>query len=113
MRLRGDLQRPVFPALVWKGNRRHERQDPVFMVVAYDIRNDRRRKKVLNTLKDYGWHVQYSVFECKLPKAKASEMQERVSGLIDPNKDNVRYYTICNDCIEKITIQGKGKIPPP
>ena len=35
-------------------------------VVAYDIRQDRRRNKVMNTLKDFGLRVQYSVFECEL-----------------------------------------------
>lgn len=34
-----------------------------FIVVSYDVVDDRRRTKVMKTLKNFGAHVQYSVFE--------------------------------------------------
>ena len=40
-----------------------------FVLVCYDIPDDRRRTKVMQTLLDFGRRVQYSVFECDL-KAK-------------------------------------------
>ncbi|HIP96765.1 MAG TPA: CRISPR-associated endonuclease Cas2, partial [Anaerolineae bacterium] len=36
----------------------------MFVVVAYDISNDRRRTKLHDTLLNFGTPVQYSVFEC-------------------------------------------------
>jgi CRISPR-associated protein Cas2 len=35
-----------------------------FVVVVYDISNDKRRTRLHNALLDYGTPVQYSVFEC-------------------------------------------------
>ena len=39
-------------------------------VVAYDIANDKRRKKVSEHLDKYGVRVNYSVYEIKLNKTK-------------------------------------------
>jgi len=37
-----------------------------FILVTYDIENDRRRTKIHKVLEGYGISVQYSVFECFL-----------------------------------------------
>lgn len=38
----------------------------MFVVVSYDIKNDKRRRKVMKLMEGYGERVQYSVFECHL-----------------------------------------------
>ena len=38
----------------------------MFILVSYDIPNDKRRLKVMKAVQDYGTRVQYSVFECEL-----------------------------------------------
>ncbi|NET61636.1 MAG: CRISPR-associated endonuclease Cas2 [Symploca sp. SIO2E6] len=43
-------------------------------VVAYDIPDDKRCKKVSDLLEGYGKRVQYSVFECVLSQAKYEEL---------------------------------------
>ena len=40
----------------------------MYVVVSYDITNDRRRLKVMKTLEGFGERVQYSVFECRLKR---------------------------------------------
>ena len=35
-------------------------------LVTYDIRDDKRLRKVFKTLRNWGDHLQYSVFECQL-----------------------------------------------
>ena len=35
-------------------------------LVAYDIREDKRLRRVHKTMKGYGWSLQYSVFICDL-----------------------------------------------
>jgi len=61
-------------------------------VVAYDIVKDRRRHKVMNTLKNFGQRVQYSVFECELSMLQAEQLLQRLRTLIDPRRDRVHMY---------------------
>lgn len=38
----------------------------MFVVVSYDIVNDRQRQRLAKVLGDYGQRVQKSVFECRV-----------------------------------------------
>jgi CRISPR-associated protein Cas2 len=79
-------------------------------VVAYDIVKDRRREKVMNTLKNFGLRVQYSVFECELTMGKLDELRERLRTLIDPRRDRVHIYPLCDACFfrsESLGLEGK------
>ena len=82
----------------------------MFVVVSYDIVNDKRRNKVANTLKNYGTRVQYSVFECLLKMEHLNSLIDDLRSIIDENKDTVRIYNLCRSCVEKIRVYGKGEI---
>ncbi len=84
--------------------------DQWHVVVSYDIKNDRRRNKVCKTLKDYGEHIQYSVFECLLRDKELDRMAKRISSLIDQNDDNVRIYLLCAACRGRARVIGQGKV---
>jgi CRISPR-associated protein Cas2 len=73
----------------------------MFIVVAYDIEDDRRRTKLHNTLKNFGTPVQYSVFECILGKEGLKKMKAAVGKVIKEDQDLVRYYYLCRDCRAK------------
>ena len=83
--------------------------DDMFVVVSYDIIDDKRRNRVLNELKNYGNHVQYSVFECDLTKDQIEELRAELHRIIDKRKDSVRYYFLCGSCVEKIIVDGKSE----
>jgi CRISPR-associated protein Cas2 len=72
-----------------------------FVLVVYDISNDRRRTKLHNTLLDYGSPVQYSVFECLLDAKLMQALKKAVKKIIRPRIDNLRFYYLCADCLEK------------
>lgn len=76
-------------------------------VVAYDVVKDRRREKVMNTLKNFGLRVQYSVFECELTIARLDELRERLRTLIDPRCDRVHVYPLCDACFFRSENMGK------
>lgn len=79
----------------------------MFIVVAYDIREDRRRVKVFKALRDFGEPVQFSVFECDLDPVSLAAMRKKVESLIDPGVDSVRYYALCKECRKGIrTLPG-------
>jgi CRISPR-associated protein Cas2 len=75
-----------------------------FILVVYDISNDRRRSRLHDVLLDYGTPVQYSVFECLLESDELDKMKKAVKRLIRPRRDNVRYYYLCADCLDKVEI---------
>jgi len=79
----------------------------MFVVVSYDIKSDTRRNKVCNELKNYGKHVQYSVFECDLSMAQIKKLQSELGRIIHKRQDSIRYYYLCNSCLKKLLIQGK------
>jgi CRISPR-associated protein Cas2 len=81
----------------------------MFVVVAYDITDDKRRVRVMKMLQGYGEHVQESVFECDLEGAVYRKMVQRLKKLISLDRDNVRLYHLCNADIERIQQLGVGR----
>ena len=81
-----------------------------FILVAYDISNDKRRTKLHNALLNYGTPVQYSVFECLLDKKSEKAMRKAVDRVIRPRKDHVRFYALCQNCLQKVETTGNNEI---
>lgn len=81
-----------------------------WMVVSYDIADDRRRTKVMKTLLGYGRRVQYSVFECEVRPAQVAELQGRLRRIIRPEQDSVRFYLLCEECLGKVVTLGLGEV---
>jgi len=79
-------------------------QTKKFIVVVYDISNDRRRTKLHDRLLDFGSPVQYSVFECLLDAKAEARMRKAVSKIIRPKVDQVRFYTLCAECVARVEI---------
>ena len=77
-----------------------------FIVVTYDIPDDRRRTRLHKRLKDFGDPVQYSVFECNLEPEMTKKMKAMVRKTIRVKSDKVRYYQLCAGCCAKIEILG-------
>jgi CRISPR-associated protein Cas2 len=79
-----------------------------FILVTYDIENDRRRTKIHKVLEGYGVAVQYSVFECFLSDQDYATLRHRLRKLMDSKHplDSVRYYRLCRSCVEKVDTDG-------
>jgi CRISPR-associated protein Cas2 len=84
----------------------------MFIVVSYDIPDDRRRTRVLKALKDFGAHVQYSVFECELKAEDYRRMRERLAKLINRKEDSVRFYVLCQEDVKKRRVWGIKRAEP-
>jgi len=71
-----------------------------FIIVSYDIVEDRRRLKVAKLLLDFGGRrVQRSVFECYITPANLDRLRQRVERLIEAKEDSVRFYRLCDECL--------------
>lgn len=87
-----------------------KRNRNLFVVVSYDIANDGRRTRVMKLLKNYGRHVQESVFECDLHPTTLSAMRERLVRLISAREDNLRFYFLDDDAVRKIEVIGTNPV---
>ncbi|MDW8318527.1 MAG: CRISPR-associated endonuclease Cas2 [Anaerolineae bacterium] len=82
----------------------------MFIVVSYDVVDDRRRTKVHKALKNFGAPVQYSVFECQLDEKTLARLQKRLRQLVDVKEDSVRFYQLCEGCVSKVQVMGVGQV---
>ncbi len=75
-------------------------------LVIYDIRNDKRLKKVAKVMEQYGLRVQKSVFEMDCSEKILNELRKKVSKLIE-EEDYVVYFKICEKDWQKREKYGK------
>lgn len=80
-----------------------------FVVIAYDITSDKRRRKVEKSVKEYGGRVNLSVFECMLTESQLEKLKVDILKLVDLQTDQVAYYTLCMDCFANIVYQPERK----
>ncbi len=77
------------------------------IVISYDISNDKRRRKVAQTMESYGYRVQYSVFECDLTRKQLLKLQKTLRPFVKTQEmDSIRFYPPPKDAIEKIGVMG-------
>ena len=82
----------------------------MYVIISYDIPEDKRRNKIHNILKSYGQWVQYSVFECDLTQTQYAKLRARLAKLIKADTDSIRFYFLCSCCQRKIERIG-GEMP--
>lgn len=78
-------------------------------LVIYDIADGRRLVKAAKIIEDYGVRVQKSVFEVDASDKTLSELRARIQKVIDPDKDFVVYFSICERDWQKQLKIGIGK----
>lgn len=70
-------------------------------VIAYDISNDKRRRKIVTCLEKYGTRINKSVFECMLTKAQLNIVIEELEMISIVKFDSIAIYPICAECYAK------------
>lgn len=80
-----------------------------FVVLVYDISDDRRRSRLHQALLDFGTPVQYSVFECWLTEEELKAMLKRVRRVTRPRLDHVRWYRLCDECARRADSTEAGE----
>lgn len=81
----------------------------MYVVVSYDITDDRRRQRVGQVLENFGDRVQLSVFECSLNGHEILQMADQLRSEIQPSTDSVRIYSLCSACARRLVILGQGR----
>ena len=78
-------------------------------LIAYDISDARRRRQDVKCLEDFGYRVQYSVFEMDGPESEKEKMMKRLLYFIDEEEDSLLVYEFDVPSWEKRKIYGKNK----
>ena len=81
-----------------------------FYVICFDVHDDKRLRLISNEMENFGARVQRSVFECHLEVTQLQELQQRLSYLMEPSEDQVRYYHLCGKDKQQIVIDGAGRL---
>ena len=73
----------------------------MMVLITYDINTEtragkKRLRKVAKQCQNYGQRVQNSVFECLIDSAQLKQLKHRLTELIDPEKDSLRFYYLGN-----------------
>lgn len=83
----------------------------MLVLITYDVNTQdaqgrRRLRQVAKECVNYGQRVQNSVFECLLDAAQLKMVKHKLVGLIDPEKDSLRFYNLGNKPQSKVEHVG-------
>ncbi|NLV25402.1 MAG: CRISPR-associated endonuclease Cas2 [Deltaproteobacteria bacterium] len=82
-------------------------------IISYDISNQRRWKKVFKLMHGFGEWLQLSVFQCRLGKMRALQLEAALVELINANEDHVLILDLgpASDVQPKVRSLGKAFKP--
>ena len=63
-------------------------------LVCYDICDEKRLRKVFQTMRNFGDHLQYSVFECQFTSLDLARCRNELSGIIHRDEDQVLFVNL-------------------
>ena len=76
-------------------------------IVAYDISDPKRLRKVARACEDFGYRKQFSVFLCRLSATEFVRLRCRLYDLIDLQADQVLFIPLCGKCVTAIEALGR------
>ncbi len=79
----------------------------MLVLITYDVNTEtkegrKRLAKVAKQCVNYGVRVQNSVFECIMDAAKCREVKQKLSDIIDKDKDSLRFYYLGDNYKTKV-----------
>ena len=76
-------------------------------LVAYDICDPKRLRKVAQTCEDFGFRRQYSVFLCRLSALDLVRLKSRLYDIINLEEDQVLFIPLCKRCADGMEAVGR------
>ncbi|WP_295579248.1 CRISPR-associated endonuclease Cas2 [uncultured Oscillibacter sp.] len=79
----------------------------MLVLITYDVNTEdaagrRRLRQIAKQCVNYGQRVQCSVFECLLDPAQCRALQAKLLGIMNAEKDSLRFYYLGNRYENKI-----------
>lgn len=89
----------------------------MLILVSYDVSTEseggkKRLRRVAKACQGYGLRVQNSVFECLLDYGQSKQLQTKLEGIIDKEKDSLRFYFLGDNWKNKVVHIGAKTVTP-
>lgn len=80
-------------------------------IVAYDISDQQRWRRVFRLMKGYGQWLQLSVFQCRLTRQQHAELISLLDGVIHHTEDHVILldFGLADEVIPRVVSLGKSE----
>ncbi len=87
----------------------------MMVLITYDVNTEdssgrKRLRQIAKQCVNYGQRVQHSVFECVLDAAQCKQLQHKLVGIMDQEKDSLRFYYLGNRYQTKIEHFGTRRL---
>jgi CRISPR-associated protein Cas2 len=76
-------------------------------LISYDIRDEKRLRRVAKKLEAYGVRIQYSIFRCRLDRESLEKLRWELSQIMD-DVDSLLVLPICSQCASKVPVHSTG-----
>lgn len=76
-------------------------------LIAYDIRDPKRLRKVARTLEGHGTRIQYSIFRCRLDRPMLERLRWKLAKIMAED-DDLLVMPICSSCAAKVPVHSTG-----
>ena len=63
-------------------------------LVCYDIADDKRLRNIFQTMRGFGDHIQYSIFECQFTAIDLARCRDALSQIINHKDDQVLFVDL-------------------
>lgn len=84
-------------------------------LVAYDVREPKRLRRVAKHLEGYGHRVQYSLFRCRLTAREKERLRWELVQIMEA-EDDLLVIGLCGNCAARVVTSQAGQEwdqPPP
>ena len=78
-------------------------------IVAYDIADSRRWRRVFKTMNGFGEWLQLSVFQCRLSQRRRAELESRLREIVKAGEDHILLIDIGPAERTKLAVKSIGK----
>jgi CRISPR-associated protein Cas2 len=82
-----------------------------WFLISYDVRNEKRLRKVAKILEGHGQRIQYSVFRTHLSERGLERLRWELEKAMDP-ADGLLITELCDACVKKIRKRNAEKAWP-
>jgi CRISPR-associated protein Cas2 len=94
----------AFPIVPYESSPPGDHQ--MLTIVAYDVSDAKRLRKIAGICEDFGIRVQYSIFECRLDQDEFNDFWLRLLEVIDEDEDRIVAYKLDARCAKETETAG-------
>ncbi|WOE70988.1 CRISPR-associated endonuclease Cas2 [Hydrogenimonas thermophila] len=81
----------------------------MYLLVVYDITDDKRRRKCEKVLSSYGSRVNYSVFELEIKQKDLKKIRELLEEYSSKEEDHIRFYILNREVLIKSFVLHRNR----